>query len=51
MRLILPLMGKRERVAHLMVAIEREPGDGMSIDLPERPTAVDRGADPRATSA
>lgn len=31
-RLILPLMGNRGRVSHLMVAVEREAGDGMRID-------------------
>ncbi|HUI26302.1 MAG TPA: hypothetical protein VL403_09495 [Candidatus Kryptonia bacterium] len=31
-RLILPLMSSRGRVSHLMVAVEREAGDGMLID-------------------
>jgi len=30
-RLILPLLDKRRRVSHLAVAIERGPGDGMSL--------------------
>jgi hypothetical protein len=42
-RLILPLMGNRGRVSHLMVAVEREAGDGMRTDPAQEFAGISAG--------